>query len=133
MTTTSHAFIGFVPNTSEGMNFLSDLRKLFKDTGMRVIRQGRNPNRKQFYSNEKYGYRQYGHRKHIYCQNLPLNFSTHFGLYVRFVNGNFVRDQSYSIRARTIYETLKKIYEDHGIGLSVVANLVKSGNYFPKK
>ena len=128
--TTSKAFIGFVPNTTDGMNFLSDLRKLFKGSGLRVLRYSRNPNRKQFYNKEPYGYR-FG--KHCYCQNLPLKYATHYGLYVREVNGRTVRDELNSVKARTIYDTVRKIYEDNKVDLGVVSNLSRTGNFLPKK
>lgn len=130
MTTTSPSFIGFVPNTSHGTTFLSDLRKVFRGTGMKVIRYARNPNRKQFYQNYIYS----SGRKHYYCQNLPLQYATHYALYVRDSKGDTLRGQEVmEIRAKTIFNTVKKIYSLNKINLDIVPNYKNSVNYLPKK
>lgn len=135
MTTTSASFVGFVPNTKEGINFLSDLRKVFRGTGMKVIRYARNPNREQFYANEprRRGIGG-GLLKHYYCQNLPLQHATHYALYARDSKGyGLLKGDVREIKSKTIYDTMKKIYKNHKINLDVVSNLTKSGNYLPKK
>lgn len=122
---TTKPFIGFVPNSEKGNAFLADLRKLFKGTGMRVVRMSRNPNRKQFYSTYKYSVG--AGIKHPYCQNFPIKFATHYGLYIREKNGNMIYDNDLCIKAKTIYDTLRKIYESHGIDLSIKHHFDTSG------
>ena len=87
MNSTKHTtplYVCDVPNNKEGNNLIDQVRKALYGTGLKLVRRGRNPNREQFY--QMGGYTLCG--KHSYCQDLPLEYATHFGLYLRHTKTN---------------------------------------------
>jgi hypothetical protein len=80
-------FVGFVNNDAQGNDFINTCRAVLRGTGLNIRPFGRNKNRKQFYKDAKTS----RYCKHKYACNLPLNRSTHFGLYI-YKNKNFNGD-----------------------------------------
>jgi len=56
-------------SASASQDFLTTARKLLRGTGVKLRLNGRNPNRKQFYGNDRFFSRKYR-------QNLPIRLST---------------------------------------------------------
>lgn len=117
----SDSFVGFVLPTKAGKMFMDDVRKVLKNSGFRLTVHGRNPDRKQFYKNEKRllhkyvdcGVERVYTPKHQFCQDLPLKFATSYALYLRSINGQMGWDARYNrslAKAVGMVEALRKVY-----------------------
>lgn len=91
----SITFVGFVKNTPAGCTIVERLREFVKGTGFGIRLHGRNPNRKQFYSQrpgnrrvctgveESTGKAWRYTPKHSFQQDLPLKNAKTFAVYLR--------------------------------------------------
>ena len=71
---TSTSFVGIVPNTNKGWNYINAVRQHLRGSNIRLKAFGRNKNRQQYASNP--------HQQRQYRCNLPLKYATHYGLYL---------------------------------------------------
>lgn len=109
----SDSYVCHVPNTKEALAFVEDCRKVLRGSGFGLTMYARNPNRKQFYKNDRHTYGDGYLAKHDYCQNLPRQFATSFALYFTGQNPSITM-----ARAHGRVDAIRKIYEANKVKLT---------------
>lgn len=100
MTTTS--FVGIVPNSNKGWSYINAVRQHLRGSNIRLKAFGRNKNRKQYAKNS--------YEKRQYRCNLPLQYATHYGLYL-YAKDNNVRSNPQDIEnTKKFMNSLVKIF-----------------------
>lgn len=99
---TSTSFVGIVPNTNKGWNYINAVRQHLRGSNIRLKAFGRNKNRQQYAKNS--------YEKRQYRCNLPLQYATHYGLYL-YAKDNNVRSNPQDIEnTKKFMNSLVKIF-----------------------
>lgn len=108
-------FVGFATLGGFGLDFISDVRKVLKGTGFRIVLRGRNEDRKQHAGRTMSvnGY-EYKSTHRMLRQSIPLRFSTYAGMYLRETSADATTSSPTMSEARGMVEAVRKIYAIHG-------------------